>query len=205
MLSRLALHHPLLQALLPTVLACEADPSKEVMLAASHAVACVVLAAPPQKVIDILSAMLPSSNEAAAASAAAGGALPPPLLLPYGHAPLQGNSGGSTADAGAAGEVVCAACRCVQRLAHCAPAEELEPRVALDLLPGLVRACDHARADVRKAAVFALAEMWHKLGDARFSEHLARLGQQQHHLVSWAYERIKNASLLASQPQAGFG
>eukprot|EP00983_Pelagomonas_calceolata_P040682 1137726-Pelagomonas_calceolata.AAC.5 len=31
------------------------------MLAASHAVACLVLAAPPQRVLDILSAMLPPS------------------------------------------------------------------------------------------------------------------------------------------------
>jgi hypothetical protein len=38
------------QALLPAVLSCEADASKEVILAASHAVACLVLAAPPQKV-----------------------------------------------------------------------------------------------------------------------------------------------------------
>ena len=72
--------------------------------------------------------------------------------------------------------------------------------MALDLLPGLVHACDHVRADVRKAAVFAIAEMWHKLGDAGFSVHLAKLSQQQQHLVSWAYERIKHAAALPSGP-----
>lgn len=34
-------------------------------------------------------------------------------------------------------------------------------------MTGLLRACDHVRADVRKAAVFAIAEMWFRLGDAR--------------------------------------
>lgn len=35
-----------------------------------------------------------------------------------------------------AGEVACAACRCVQRVAHSTTAEELGPRIALDLMPG---------------------------------------------------------------------
>ncbi|KAF5843381.1 hypothetical protein DUNSADRAFT_16880 [Dunaliella salina] len=183
------------QAILPAVLVCEADASKEVMLAASHAVACLVLAAPPQRVIDILSAMLPSS---------------PPLATSHPHSqPLSTPQGGShpglvvqnALDAEERGEVACAACRCVQRVAHSISAEELGPRIALDLLPGLVRACDHVRADVRKAAVFAIAEMWHKMGDASFAVHLAKLNQQQQHLVSWAYERIRLAASARPPPQ----
>mmetsp|Transcript_29525 Transcript_29525/g.76574 ORF Transcript_29525/g.76574 Transcript_29525/m.76574 type:complete len:663 (-) Transcript_29525:559-2547(-) len=201
LVHRLASHQPqllrapsTLQAVLPAVLVCEADASKEVMLAASHAVACLVLAAPPQRVLDILSAMLPPS---------------PPLANSHPHSQPSSNPQGgiqpglvqNALDAEDRGEVACAACRCVQRIAHSISAEELGPRVALDLLPGLVRACDHVRADVRKAAVFAIAEMWHKMGDASFSVHLAKLNQQQQHLVSWAYERIRLAASTRPLPQ----
>ena len=56
----------------------------------------------------------------------------------------------------------------ISNLVHRMEAEELAPRVPVDLLPGLTRCMEHTRVDVRKAAVFAVAELWHKLGDERW-------------------------------------
>lgn len=72
--------------------------------------------APALQELDILSAMLPPAATTA-------------------HA-FGGDGSHAAALAAEGGEVACAACRCVQRMAHAMQPDELEPRVALDLLPG---------------------------------------------------------------------
>lgn len=114
------------------------------MLAANHALDAVVSVAPHHRLLDLLSAMLPAHNEFAVDR----------RLL-------------SDEELEAAGEYTCAVCRAVQRVVHGMPASELATRVPVDLLPGLLATYEHPRADVRKASVFALAEIWHVLGDAR--------------------------------------
>jgi hypothetical protein len=64
------------------------------------------------------------------------------------------------------GDVLCAAIRCLQQAARRSTARELGPRAPVDLLPGLFAAYAHPRADVRKAVVLCLVELWVVVGEA---------------------------------------
>eukprot|EP00798_Chlamydomonas_sp_ICE-L_P015142 gene15142-21202_t len=72
----------------------------------------------------------------------------------------------------------------VQRL----PMAEIESR---DIRPLLMQAFNDARADVRKAVVFTLVELWMALGDDRFQPYLASMTTTQEKLVTHYYGKAQ--------------
>ena len=62
------------------------------------------------------------------------------------------------------------------------------------LVPGLIRAFNHSRADVRKATVFCLVEAWVKVGDGVMEPHLSGLNEAQRKLVTIYHDRALTAA-----------
>ncbi|GFH07829.1 uncharacterized protein HaLaN_02689 [Haematococcus lacustris] len=98
----------------------------------------------------------------------------------------------------AGGDRLCALCRALQRVFKSKAAPAMLARLQADLLPGLLLCADHQRVDVRKAAVFALAQAWHSIGDERFAVVVPSLSQSHGHLVRWAVGKLRAADKSGS-------
>lgn len=165
---------------------CLCAPVVQVVLAASQAMAALVSAAPAHKMLDVLTLMLPPhvpitgdthdlevggsklvsvcrcvqlvahDMQASLRTTPCAPNRRDVLHVPLGTCTITGYS--------------MACCRPVVTAAfdlNCMQADELAVRVPRDLMPGLKAMYNHVRADVRKSSVFAIAEIWVKLGSDR--------------------------------------
>lgn len=92
-------------------------------------------------------------------------AVSPHRLLPFLHELLLLQE--STSAHAGMDDVLCAVCSAIQRTLHNMPHGMMSSEAASRLLPGLLACAEHVRVDVRKASVFAVAEMWLALGAER--------------------------------------
>jgi CLIP-associating protein 1/2 len=71
---------------------------------------------------------------------------------------------------------------------------EADAKNVVALVPALVRALQHARADIRKGVVFCLVEIWIKVGDELMRPYLGGLTDSQQRLLGIYLARCSPAS-----------